>query len=61
VCRKYYVHPAVLEAYYLGRTIPHSTPEPHAPVARRTRGAALRREELAVLQFLQDEAALIVR
>jgi DNA topoisomerase I len=54
VCRKYYVHPAILEAYYLGRTIPFAE-EPHEPVPRGKRVAALRREELAVLQFLQDE------
>lgn len=56
VCRKYYVHPAILEAYYLGRTIPFAE-EPHEPVPRGKRVAALRREELAVLQFLQDELA----
>jgi DNA topoisomerase-1 len=52
VCRKYYVHPALLEAYVEGRTIPV---EPVAKEAQRGRGAALRRDELAVLQFLQDE------
>jgi DNA topoisomerase-1 len=57
VCRKYYVHPAILEAYYTGRTI--GAP-PELPGARPSRGqgaAALRRDELAVLQFLQDELA----
>jgi DNA topoisomerase-1 len=53
VCRKYYIHPALLDAYYLGRTIPQ-TEEPVGH-ARRGRGAALRRDELAVLQFLHDE------
>jgi DNA topoisomerase-1 len=53
VCRKYYVHPALLQAYLLGHTVPH----PPA-LARRTRrkqpGAALRRDEVLVLQFLQE-------
>ncbi|HEX6295133.1 MAG TPA: DNA topoisomerase IB [Burkholderiales bacterium] len=53
VCRKYYVHPALLQAYLLGHTVPH----PPA-LTRRTRrkqpGAALRRDEVLVLQFLQE-------
>ena len=53
VCRKYYVHPALLEAYYEGRTIP-VTDVPGGRRMRAPRGAALRRDELAVLQFLQD-------
>lgn len=54
VCRKYYVHPAIIEAYHRGITVP-------APArARRGRlrpSAALRREEIGVLQFLQQEVA----
>ena len=53
VCRKYYVHPALLQAYLLGHTVPN----PPA-ITRRTRrkqpGAALRRDEVLVLQFLQE-------
>ena len=53
VCRKYYVHPALLQAYLLG----HIVPQPPA-LARRARrkqpGAALRRDEVLVLQFLQE-------
>jgi DNA topoisomerase-1 len=56
VCRKYYVHPALLDAYYVGRTIPAPGPLPRRPAAR-GRVAALRREELAVLQFLHEELA----
>jgi DNA topoisomerase-1 len=55
VCRKYYVHPVLLEAYYLGRTIAPSTLEPRPRARRGAHGAALRRDELAVLQFLQEE------
>lgn len=56
VCRKYYVHPALLGAYYEGRTIPVPDDEPKRR-ARKGRVAALRRDELAVLQFLQQELA----
>jgi DNA topoisomerase-1 len=51
VCRKYYVHPALISAYLMGETIPQPPP------VRRTRhhrGAALRRDEVLVLQFLQE-------
>ena len=54
VCRKYYVHPALLSGYLMGRTV-----RIPAAVARkfnaRARTAALRRDEVAVLQFLQDQ------
>ena len=57
VCRKYYVHPALLEAYLEGRTVRLSdTPGRQVP-RRGKRAAALRRDEVAVLQFLQDELA----
>src|ERR1700674_3776548 len=55
VCRKYYVHPALLQAYLLGRTIPLPGPEPARRPRRRKRAAAVRRGELTVLPFLQDE------
>ena len=53
VCRKYYVHPALIEAYLMGRTVrlPETRARPHA---RRHGEAALRRDEVAVLQFLQE-------
>jgi DNA topoisomerase-1 len=54
VCRKYYVHPALLHAYYLGQTVPQ--PPAGAPAAKRRgrTGGALRRDEVVVLQFLQE-------
>jgi DNA topoisomerase-1 len=55
VCRKYYVHPAVLEAYLAGHTAPHPPPLPRGTKRLERPTAALRRDELAVLQFLQDE------
>jgi DNA topoisomerase-1 len=53
VCRKYYVHPTLLRAYLLGLTVP----QPPARTQRRVRrgGPALRRDEVAVLQFLQEK------
>ncbi len=54
VCRKYYVHPALLHAYHLGLTAPLSRPA----LSRRGRArptAALRRDEVTVLQFLQEK------
>lgn len=54
VCRKYYVHPALLEAYHLGLTAPSPlAAEPRKP-RRAVSQAALRRDELVVLQFLQE-------
>ena len=53
VCRKYYVHPALLSAYLMGRTVP--TPPPLRRSKRRKPGAALRRDEVLVLQFLQEQ------
>jgi DNA topoisomerase-1 len=52
VCRKYYVHPALVEAYRMGETIPQ--PVPLSRSRMRKRGAALRRDEVLVLQFLQE-------
>jgi len=54
VCRKYYVHPALINAYLMGRTValPSASIRRHV---RRNKTAALRRDEVAVLQFLQDE------
>ncbi|MGH8709989.1 MAG: DNA topoisomerase IB [Burkholderiales bacterium] len=53
VCRKYYVHPGLVLAYLQGLTAPLSS----APMPKRDRrerpAAALRRDEVAVLQFLQ--------
>jgi DNA topoisomerase I len=51
VCRKYYVHPALIDAYLMGDTVPEP---PAVRRARHKRGAALRRDEVLVLQFLQE-------
>jgi DNA topoisomerase-1 len=56
VCRKYYVHPALLSAYHLGHTAPHSeVPETHNALHELSH-AALRRDELVVLDFLHESA-----
>jgi DNA topoisomerase-1 len=54
VCRKYYVHPSLLNAYLMGHTVPLPAGEAKA-FKSRGRGPALRRDEVAVLQFLQDQ------
>ncbi|HKW36425.1 MAG TPA: DNA topoisomerase IB [Burkholderiales bacterium] len=55
VCRKYYVHPGLVRAYLQGLTAPLA-PQPLAKQARRaTPMGALRRDEVAVLQFLQED------
>jgi DNA topoisomerase-1 len=54
VCRKYYVHPALLKAYHLDLTAPHFSTAQKRNVLRDPSQAALRREELAVLQFLHE-------
>jgi DNA topoisomerase-1 len=54
VCRKYYVHPALLNAYLMGEIVPLPPFTPKKPSRRRRHGAALRRDEIAVLEFLRD-------
>lgn len=54
VCRKYYVHPTVLAAYLEGVTAPAATPADPQRSGRERATAALRREEIVVLQFLQE-------
>ena len=52
VCRKYYVHPALLDAYMRGEVIPE-TPAMQTGERRGGERAALRREEAVVLECLQ--------
>ncbi len=54
VCRKYYVHPALLRAYLMGQTVPLPKVNGRGRDRRGKGGAALRRDEIAVLQFLQQ-------
>jgi DNA topoisomerase-1 len=57
VCRKCYVHPAVLEAYLGGITIADAKHKLDAEIAEHE--AALRAEELALLQLLEQRALLV--
>jgi len=50
VCRKYYIHPALQEAYIRGITA--QLPKPARQMRRRGAPPALRRDEVAVLQLL---------
>jgi DNA topoisomerase-1 len=54
VCRKYYVHPEILAAYHLGLTVPAAAGARPRRKKRERPEAALRRDEVAVLQFLQQ-------
>ena len=54
VCRKYYIHPALLDAYLMGDTVPQP-PAMSKKMKRSQPGAALRRDEVLVLQFLQEK------
>jgi DNA topoisomerase-1 len=53
VCRKYYIHPVILESYLQGRVLPTLPP---ADQKRERPSGALRREELAVLEYIQSKA-----
>jgi DNA topoisomerase-1 len=58
VCRKYYVHPAILQAYMAGLVAPPPPePPPGERIKRERPSAALRQEEAGVLQFLQRHGA----
>ena len=54
VCRKYYVHPELLRAYLMGETVPLAEPPARHANRRHRHEAALRRDEVLVLQFLQE-------
>jgi DNA topoisomerase-1 len=55
VCRKYYVHPALIEAYLRGLTVEFPARNGTDGQRRGPEAAALRRDEVAVLQFLQEQ------
>src|SRR2546426_8709695 len=57
VCRKYYVHPGLVRAYLQGLTAPLASVALPNRARREHPTAALRRDEIAVLQFLQEDAA----
>jgi DNA topoisomerase-1 len=51
VCRKYYIHPVILEAYGRGQVVPL---EATVRVARRRPRRRLRENEIAVLDFIEE-------
>jgi len=53
VCRKYYVHPGLVAAYLMGLTAALPSADPRQ-LRRTNQPAALRADEVAVLQFLQE-------
>lgn len=55
VCHRCYIHPAVLEGYSAGQTIPKRPPTAEPP--RRSTSARLRPEEAAVLLLLRERTA----
>ena len=52
VCRKYYIHPVLLESYLEGEVLP-APAERKAPVERKNGRAKLRKHEKEVLNFLK--------
>jgi len=54
VCRKYYVHPALVHAYLQGLVPGPSANDSPRRNRRRSPLPALRRDEVAILQFLQE-------
>ena len=52
VCRKYYIHPKLLEAYLVGDVLP-PTPTRHKKITARKPGGRLRKHEEQVLAFLR--------
>jgi DNA topoisomerase I len=54
VCRKYYVHPALVHAYMQGLVPGPSAADSPRRNRRRSPMPALRRDEVAILQFLQE-------
>lgn len=57
VCRKYYVHPGLVRAYLQGLTAPLAPQALPKEARRAPPTGALRRDEVAVLQFLQEDGA----
>ena len=59
VCRRYYVHPAVIEAYMDGFVIPPAPPQAEGANGRREsdHAAMLRRDEVAVVELIRSRTA----
>lgn len=57
VCRKYYVHPTVLEAYLDGFILPPATANEHSLPRDKSRTGGLRRDEIAVIELLRGRSS----
>jgi DNA topoisomerase-1 len=58
VCRKYYVHPGLIEAYHMGLTAPVPSASQPRIKRRKVSATTLRRDEVAVLQFLLETTTI---
>lgn len=56
VCRKYYVHPVIIEAYSDGYTLPPASGDEHSFPRDTDRPPVLRRDEVAVLELLRGRS-----
>jgi DNA topoisomerase-1 len=61
VCRKYYIHPALIEAYLEGSVLPPPQKAAWKPREGDAKAAKLRRHEEEVLAFLQERIGNVVR
>jgi DNA topoisomerase-1 len=57
VCRKYYVHPVVIEAYFDGYVLPLTSGDEHRVARDASRPPGLRRDEIAVLELLRGRSS----
>jgi DNA topoisomerase-1 len=55
VCRRYYVHPVVIEGYLRGRVLPPQKPAKRAHDRRSGGGTGLRKHERDVMRFIREE------
>jgi len=57
VCRKYYVHPALIEAYMEGFVLPAAAVDEHSVPRDAARPPGLRRDEIAVVELLRSRSS----
>ena len=57
VCRKYYVHPALIEAYREGFVLPAAVQGERSLTRDASRPAGLRRDEIAVVELLRTRSS----
>jgi len=56
VCRKYYVHPALIDAYLDGFVLPAAPPDDDDQARDTSRPPGLRRDEIAVVELLRQRS-----